>query len=115
MDTQGIDICHGYLVHRGVTSVPEAFWARVKHRASKEGLLDALRARWGAWTAEPRGSRRILSEHALYRAWVIRLWGEPERWPWEGGWTPDAVDLFLDDARGYRSPNPPRDPGADFG
>lgn len=95
MKTQGIEIHDGYLVHRGVNDIPEPFWSRLKHAASKRQLADRLSADYGAWSQEPRGSRRIMAEHLFFKAWVSALFGGAGLWPWERGWTDELVDAYL--------------------
>lgn len=93
MGTQGIDIHSGYLVHRGMHDVPDAFWARIKHEASKKQLSDELQADM-TWSLEPKGAIRTRAEHSALRWWVRRLVGEPPVWPWEAGWTHELVDSW---------------------
>lgn len=102
MKVLGVEVESGYLLFKDAQSVPAALWNRVKHAAAKAGLADELRAdyvreRDAVFAAPPVGLFNLACqrEQALFRCWVRRLFGEVERWPWEGGWTPEALDAYL--------------------
>lgn len=93
MKTRGIDIVEGFLVLRPYRSVPDAFWARLQHvvakaRLSDEYRSDRMRSRDGEGSVWER-------EERLFRRWVERLAIPVALWPWERGWTEEAVDSYL--------------------
>jgi hypothetical protein len=107
MKTQGLSISGGCLVITFGRGVPEPFWARLKHLLTKACLMDEFKADYARERAtvkpleeagEMRSEWTIANanrEERLFRRWVERVCGPQERWPWESGWTDDAVDSYL--------------------
>jgi hypothetical protein len=93
MKTRGIVILDGSLILPVYRSVPDAFWARLKHEIQKRYLVDEFKA--------DRDAEGMLDgfvwekEERLFRRWVERLGLASEPWPWERGWTEELVDSYL--------------------
>jgi hypothetical protein len=94
----------GYLIFMPPqAAVPLAFWGGLKAKAKDDGLDAELRADHSATRAKVHDSRRSIrwtvmdemdEERTLYRRWVVRLYGEQDRWPWSGNWTPEMVSNY---------------------
>ena len=104
MKTRGITVgVHGHLIFPDKQIVPPAFWSRLKHEASKAGLLDELtadyrRERDRVWAERDKGWTSTHNEYEaearFYRCWVERLHGPQAVWPWTGGWSESLVDSY---------------------
>jgi hypothetical protein len=97
MKTQGVVIVEGYLILPYRDAAPAAFWSRLKHQATKAGLIDEYRkdcADEGAARDAPVWERK----ERLFRRWVEKLNLMRLPWPWEPGWTHELADSYLDPA-----------------
>lgn len=106
MKTRGLDIVEGYLVLVPHLAVPVQFWHRLKHEMTKRGLLEEFAAEYRlerhmvqkrrescvGWEGRDEDWAR---EERLFRRWVERLGFSVPLWPWERGWTEEAVDAYL--------------------
>jgi hypothetical protein len=93
MKTRGVEVVAGSIVLPVYRSVPDAFWARLKHEIQKRCLVDEFKADH-AQEAKRDGSVWDREER-LFRRWVERLGLASEPWPWQRGWTEDLVDSYL--------------------
>lgn len=96
MKTQGITIVSGSIVMDFPQSIPPAFWARLKHAVDRAVLRPAFlsdRAVFGAASAD--SPTPWLKQEALFMRWYERLGFPKHIWPWERGWTEEAVDAYL--------------------
>ena len=110
MKTQGLNVVDGYLVLVPHLAVPVQFWNRLKHEITKRGLLEELAADYRrerdavvarregcvGWEGRDEDWSR---EERLFRRWTERGCGPQSLWPWERGWTEEAVDAYLTDAK----------------
>jgi hypothetical protein len=110
MKTRGVELCEGGLVLPFGRGVPDPFWERLRSLLAKAMLLDEHREDYARERAAVREERRrgggdafttgqaieeANREERLFRRWVERLGIPVERWPWERGWTEEAVDSYL--------------------
>jgi hypothetical protein len=93
MKTRGVEVVAGSIVLPVYRSVPDAFWARLKHEIQKRCLVDEFKA---DSAAEKQQDDSVWDrEERLFRRWVERLGLASEPWPWQRGWTEELVDSYL--------------------
>jgi hypothetical protein len=108
MKTRGLVVVDGWIVPEHPQygrGVPDPLWARLKHAIAKAGLRDAYEADYRTEREHALSSlpsypsekyvHTATAEERLFRRWAERVCGPQERWPWESGWTEEAVDAFL--------------------
>jgi hypothetical protein len=88
-------------------AVPPEFWKRVKAKAREQGCADEMEAEyrlnkgrvWEERVTNPwwGASEEMELEQAMFRRWVLRLFGEPALWPWQRGWTKSALAKYLNE------------------
>ena len=111
MKTKGCEVWDGYLASGWrradgtwtptPTLVPDALWARLKHRVSAAGRVAEFKTD-EARLRETLGNGHDL-EVGMFRLWVGKLgldlppghYPGTLLWPWSRGWTDEAVDAYL--------------------
>jgi hypothetical protein len=93
VNTKGIELCEGGLIVPIGRAIPDAFWGRLRLAVDRACLGDEFQTdRLASAQGEGFPWER---EERLFRRWVERLGIPVERWPWERGWTEEAVDTYL--------------------